>query len=401
MKAFRYFLLVLICCIVISTQASEPTPVKIKSVRQCEATVEQTDGAYIVAVKIAPIQCFDPATNKSLSVRKANNMALAALLKYLYPDQKNVSISCSGVQIIKTDYSEKVCSVECRIPQKGIKIIDTAAVAKENSKKSDKTRQTSGPKIVSSKSSLLTRQADYQDTIDELADVLLRSAPKCKCSSQESDVFYEEIADYEEQINNQFSALKTTIEQERELLRLEKSELIANLEQAQKKPLQRLKALAYCAEQLETLKDFESDAEYAEFLLSNPFYREHGGVKVYRTASGCGLIALGSAVIPEKKTGNAKPSLQIRNAQCVAELRAKAALAGEINGTKVETKETFTETDKITSGFSDVEILSIEDYSEIIQESATAFLKSVRPVASWRSADGKVFFVVLRMFKKE
>lgn len=401
MKALHYYLSVLLCCLAVLTQASEPTSVKIKSVRKCEATVEQADGAYIVVVKMVPIRCFDPATNKSLSVRKANNMALVALLKYLYPDQKNVSISCSGVQTIKTDFSEKVCSVECRIPQKGIKIIDSSAIAKENSKKSDKSRQTSGAKIVTSKSSLLNRQADYQETIDELADVQLRSAPQCACSSKESDAFSEKIADYEEQIDNQFSALKKAIEQERELLRLEKSELIANLEQAQQKPLQRLKALSYCAEQLETLKDFESEPEYAQFLLSNPFYREHGGVKVYRSASGCGLIALGSAVIPDKKTNNEKPALVIRKTQRIAELRAKAALAGEINGTKVETKETFTETDKITSGSSDVEILSIEDYSEIIQESATAFLERVRPVASWRSADGKEVFVVLGMFKKE
>ncbi len=396
MKAVYYYLSALLCCIAVSMQASEPVPVKIKSVRKCEATVEQTDAAYIVAVKMVPIRCFDPVTNKSLSVRKANNMALAVLLKYLYPDQKNVAISCSGVQTIKADVSDKICYVECRIPQKGIKIIDSRVASKEKSVR----KTASGAKIVSSKSSLLTRQADYQETIDELADVMLRSAPPCACSSEESDAFCEKIADYEEQIDKQFSTLKKAIELERGLLSLERSELLANLELAQKKPIQRLKALAYCSEQLDSLKDFKSEPEYAQFLLSNPFYRENGGVKVYRTSSGCGLIALGSAVLSDKKTPGEKTALLVHKAQRVAELRAQAVLAGEINGIKVETKETFTETDTIkSSGSSDVELLSIEDYSQIIQESASAFLKRVRPVASWRSADGKVVYIVLGMFK--
>ena len=396
MKAFRFFLPFFFFAVAVWTQASEPVPVKIKSVRKCEATVEKTEDSYIVDVKMAPIRCFDPSTNELLSIRKANNLALISLLKHLYPEHNNFSLSCSGMQTIKTEFTENVCRVVCRIPQKGIRVINSPSVVKEK----PQMNSTSSSKVVSSKSSMLTKPADYQETIDELADIMLHSAPKCACHSEELDAFIEAIADYEEQIEKQFSALKKTIEQERELLRLEKSELLDNLAAAQKKPIQRLKELAYCAEQLETLKDFKSEPEYALFLLSNPFYREHGSVEVYRTASGCGLISLGYAAVPEKKSPKDKTALLVHKAQRIAELRAKAALAEEINGKKVEINEKYTESVSVKSKRSDdIEILSIDDYSRIINESASAFLERVRPVASWRSADGKVVFVVLGMFK--
>ena len=497
MKVIVYLLSFVVCSFAVLTQAAEPVPVQIKSVRKCEATVEQTDGAYIVDVKMASIHCFKPAMNKSLSLRKANNMALVALLKYLNPDKKNASLSCSGMETIKTEFSEKVCRVVCRIPQNGVKIIDAPVVTNQAPKKKadastavsqTETKANSRPKIVSSKSSLLTRQADYEETIDELANILLQEAPQCVDSAERLGSFIKAIADFEEQVKSQFAELKKTIEQERELLKLEKSELLETLAQSQNKPMQRLKTLAKCAQaieaidkqakaflrsipecpvcseeldsfyekvadceekivnqftqlkktieqereflptdksklqsiitqcqnkpmqrlktlakcaqELETLKDFESEPEYAEYLLSNPFYRENGGVKVYRSSTGYGLISLGSAFISQKN--KAKPAILLRNAKRVAELRARAELAGELENKDVETKETYTEAVKTKiEGAKEELVLSIDDYSQIIKESASAFLENVRPVASWRSADGEKVYVVLGMFREK
>ena len=89
MKALVYLLTFVICSSAVLTQAAEPVSVQIKSFRKCEATVEQTGGAYIIDVKMASINCFDVGTNELLSVRKTKNLALVALLKYLNPDKKN------------------------------------------------------------------------------------------------------------------------------------------------------------------------------------------------------------------------------------------------------------------------------------------------------------------------
>ena len=494
MKAIVYLLSFVVCSFAVLAQAAEPVPVQIKSVRKCEATVEQTDGAYIVDVKMAPIRCFDVGTNRLISFRKANNMALVALLKYLNPDKKNVSLSCSGTETIKTEFSEKVCRVVCRIPQNGVKIIDAPVVAKQTPKKNVDVATTVSKadlhsKTVSSKSSLLNRKADYEETINELTDILVQEAPQCvdsaeklgafikaiadfeeqikrqfadlkktieqerglleteksylrevlvpcqnkpmqrlktltKCAqevetidklakillrsvpqcavcSEEIDSFYEDIADCEEKIEKQFAPLKKAIEQESEFLPSDKSKLLGILTQSQNKPMQRLKTLAKCAKELEKLKDFESEPEFAEYLLSNPFYRENGGVKVYRSSSGYGLISLGNAAVSQKSSD--KPTaILLRNAKRVAELRARAELAGEIEGRKVKMKETYTEAVETKSdGTKEELVLSIDDYSQIIKESASAFLENVRPVASWRSADGEKVYVVLGMFREK
>ncbi|MBR5313971.1 MAG: hypothetical protein IKU45_00990, partial [Clostridia bacterium] len=430
--------------------------------------------------------------NELLSMRKANSMALVALLKYLNPDKKNASLSCSGRQTIKAEYSEKVCHVVCKIPINGVTIIDAPVVAKQtpkmNANLSAESKADSGVKIVSSKSSLLTKQADYEETINELADVLIQSAPQCidsfekfsvfikaitdfeeqikkryaqmktaieqerellrlekselleflaqsqdkpmkrlkgleKCSqevekignltnallrsapqcaicSEEIDDFYEALADYEEKIEKQYDFLKESIEQDSELLSTDKSKLLTVLTQSQNEPMKRLKALAKCAQELETLKDFESEPEYAEYLLSNPFYRNHGGVEIYRSSTGYGLISLGKSVISQNS--NDKPAILLRKAQRVAELRAKAELAGEIEGKNVKVKETYTETVETKStGTKEEQVLSIDDYSRIIHESTSAFLQNVHPVATWRSADGKIVYVVLGMFREK
>lgn len=496
MKAFFPFLLLVIFSLTVLTQAAEPVPIQIKSVRKCEATVEKTNDSYLVDIKMEPIDCFDVGTNEILSIRKANSMALVALLKYLNPDKKNASLSCSGRQTIKADFSEKVCHVVCRIPINGVKIIDAPVVAKQTPKmnanstvdsKAD-SKDSSGPKVVSSKSSLLTKQADYEETINELADILIQSAPQFIDSIEKSGAFIKAISDFEEQIKKQYAQMKTTIEKERELLRLEKSELLAFLAQSQNKPMkrlkelqkcsqevekigkltkdllrsapqcaicseeledffeaiadyeekiekqfgllkqsigqnsellssdkpklmsiltqcqnkpmQRLKQLAKCAQELETLKDFESEPEFAEYLLSNPFFRNHGDVEAFRSSTGYGLISLGKSAI--SPNSNDKPAILLRKAQRVAELRAKTKLAGEIEKWNVKVKETHTETLKTKStGAKEEQVLSIDDYSRIVNESTSAFLQNVRPVASWRSADGTIVYVVLGMFKEK
>ena len=498
MKIVYYFLSMFLFCSVVSVYASEQTSVKIDSILECEATVQKTENNYIVDIKMESVEGFAPATNKMLSIRKANNLALVALLKYLYPKQDKYSLSCSGMETIRVEYSEDVCHVVCRIPQDGIKIINPANVAKKQSKKKGASRVDAkkelevnsieeSSKVVTARSSLLTKKSDYNETIDELANVLIQSAPQCIDSAEKLDVFNKSVADFEKQIKNQYAQLKKKIEEDRELLTIEKSELLETLvqsqnkpmqrlktlakcaqsvetidkltkslfhsapqcvdssekiddfyealsgyeekinkqfaklkvaieqendflstdksklldflTQSQSKPMQRLKALAKCAKELETLKDFESEPEYAEYLLSNPFYRNHGGVEVYRSSAGYGLISLGSALISQESKD--KPAILLRKAQRVAELRAKAELAGEIEGKNVETKKTFTETVETNTVGSKKKVFSLREFSQIIHESASAFLENVRPVASWRSADGEIVYVVLGMFREK
>lgn len=377
----RWFTLFLMFGILLEANA-EQVSVPLRTARPCKAFVEETGDAYRVSVEMLPVRCFDPATNISVSYQKAGTLAMSALLHFLEPQADKKTLQCSGVEYEKRSCNAQTCTLVCRIPREGVTIVSAKPVLREP------TVDLAIPTL--SSGSLLTRQSDYSDTIRQLFTHLQNQAILYPCSADEKEAFAESVAALEETMENAVASLQKTIEDDRELLSLERTPLLEELQAGRKRRLTQLQKVLECGMRIENLRNARLKPEYAEILLASPELLEMGGVRFVESDREIAVVAVASTISPEGKS-----SSHLHKAQKIAKIKAMALFAEEKAGKQVDSHEKSIDKTVVTIENGEENVVSIEEYSRIIETHATALVRGLNVVGKWESEDGKLLFIAL------
>ncbi len=388
--------------------AAEAVPIKIKSVRPCTATVLADEDNYEITVSLLPVRCFDAATNRELSFRKAEQLALLALLKYLTPSDSGSktesgtsqkTLKYSGLTTSDRRWDEKSCRVVCRIPRAGVQIVPRAAVcsAAESQKRGRQSTDEQGRQLFSpGTGSILNLVDDYRDTIQSLAATLAEGTPSIPLSLDELDDYYDCLSGREERLDRLVNAMKKSIADERGLLSIEREPLLAELNAVRAAAFKQLQRLA-AAERLSEYSFLKLDPEYADAILRLPeIDLQVGAVRIVKGPTGKTLLAVASYTLKDPLPGETISAKDKLKSSRIAEARAKALLVSELNdGTHVSVLEEMEETTVLIQNGSEEQGSETSSYSLNIEEKTQGILRNIRLVGIWRSLDGLTTHVVL------
>lgn len=398
--------------------AADAVPIKIKSVRPCTATVLADEDNYEITVSLLPVRCFDAATNRELSFRKAEQFALLALLKYLTPSDSGSktesgtsqkTLKYSGLTTSDRRWDEKSCRVVCRIPRAGVQIVPRAAIRSSeesqkggrqstDSKRSANKKDEQGRQLFSpGTGSILNLEDDYRDTIQSLAATLAEGTPSVPLSLEELDEFCDCISEREERLDRLVNAMKKSIADERGLLSIERDPLLAELNAVRAAAFKQLQRLAAAAERLSEYSFLKLDSEYADAISRLPeIDLQVGAVRIVKGPTGKTLLAVASYTLKDPLPGEAISAKDKLKSSRIAEARAKALLVSELNdGTQVSVLEEMEETTVLTQNGSEENGYETSSYSQTIEKKTQGVLRNIRLVGTWRSLDGLTTHVVL------
>lgn len=203
--------------------AAETAEVEIGGVRKVVATIGLAEGKYEIHVRMRPVRCFDPATNARLNREKAQHFAYQSLISFLGEENsRDASARISGATYGTPTSDGGFYCLEVRIPKDGVRILAQGRPVKEKIRDDDSERTIVE---VVKPSALLTRKDDYRSTIEQLAE--LRKSELNSVVSEKAlpkNDFYGKIAEIEERGMHNLDRLKSEIEGDKLLLRMEAQE---------------------------------------------------------------------------------------------------------------------------------------------------------------------------------
>ena len=173
---------------------SDPVKFNLGGPRKISGTINKNQGFYLVDIKFLPVNCFDPTTNKLITINKGRLYCYQALTNYL-----GVKVDFSGtfenVAIKDMGFIDNYFQMKLQIPMDGIQLIktDSKNLPVDSNKKSTDDLKLS-----------YTSKDDYVDTLNKLV-VIFEKKPVLK---DDIEKFYLEISSAEEMVTTLFLCLK-------------------------------------------------------------------------------------------------------------------------------------------------------------------------------------------------
>ncbi len=103
-----------------ASAAEEPArTIEFGGMRRARATVEATDSAFLVKVRLLPVQAFDEVTNRRVTRQKARQLALEAMLRHL-TGKRSGELTVEGARVTAIGSDGKFFTLTMEIPRRGI-----------------------------------------------------------------------------------------------------------------------------------------------------------------------------------------------------------------------------------------------------------------------------------------
>jgi len=177
-------------------------------------------------VSFQGVTCFGGALNKSINQGKSRGYLFAALLKK-FNAQPTESLDVHGLQMIRSENTpDGQFFAEFIIPQKPSLVHQSDTISSADKSNVGIVNAVSQFSPVTDVNKLLSRKADWMQTLDATSTALSTRYPE-KPSNQLNDLerFCNEITSVEEIIRQSFNMLDTQIQNDHLLLSNEKKEL--------------------------------------------------------------------------------------------------------------------------------------------------------------------------------
>jgi len=234
--------------------------IRIGGVRNVVVAISTSGDDLRIVVDMLAVKVFDSATNKKLNLQKARAFAMHALAKHLALGSA-ARFTVRGLEVLDASTTNNSYRLTLLVPRNGIasKALYREAPEKENAnealsvpaagKEVAAKERPSIPKdeqwMVAEESSaavLLTRTADYLDTLNRLRKGMLEELSTAQDKLREQDEFYSAIADIEERLDGVSESMFADIDADNLLLAFEQQELREAVEKQRAKLLQTLRA---------------------------------------------------------------------------------------------------------------------------------------------------------------
>jgi hypothetical protein len=180
---------------------SDPVKFTLGGPRKISGTINKNQGFYLVDIKFIPVNCFDPTTNKLITINKGRLYCYQALSNYLGV-KGDFSGTFKNVEIKDTGFIDNYFQMKLQIPLDGIQLVKTDS---KNLPVDSKNKSNDDFKLS------YTSKDDYVDTLNKLI-AIFEKKPVLKDDIEE---FYLEISSAEEMITKLFLCLKKEVANER------------------------------------------------------------------------------------------------------------------------------------------------------------------------------------------
>lgn len=189
---------------------SDPVKFNLGGPRKISGTINKNQGFYLVDIKFLPVNCFDPTTNKLITINKGRLYCYQALTNYL-GIKGDFSGTFKNVEIKETGFIDNYFQLKLQIPIDGIQLVKTDS---KNLPADSKNKNNDVLKLS------YTSKDDYVDTLNKLV-AIFEKKPVLKDDIEE---FYLEISSAEDKVNKLFICLKKEVSNERFWLTSDKDE---------------------------------------------------------------------------------------------------------------------------------------------------------------------------------
>lgn len=210
-------------------EAGNAAMIAIGGPRKVTAEVVQDAENFDVAVRMIGVRAFDRATNDRCNREKATGYAIAALTQHLVPGERKALLRIRGQEVIDSGYDGKIFRLALRVPRDGVAITHAQRrppIEKRNAERADASAEAEQAPEAGDTSSLFTVKQDYLDTIGVLSAKWRERLPSKGENKADADGFYQLIADAEEGIAGDFTALANEVKADKKLLSIEAKEVL-------------------------------------------------------------------------------------------------------------------------------------------------------------------------------
>ncbi len=245
------------------TAHGEDRVIRFGGVRNVVVIISDSADRYRIVVNMLAVKAFDPATNKRLNLQKARAIAIKALAKHAAM-KNGAPFTVRGMEVQDMTTANGSYRLVLLLPKENI-----AAIAVERPKppspekggfnenqappaaaqRAGKTERPSGQKKErlyvdedSSAAALLTRAADYLDTLAQLKEGVLEDLNAVQKKVLHQDDFYLAISELEERLDRLCRSMEAEINADNLLLSTEQRELRQVMKKQRSEVMKALKA---------------------------------------------------------------------------------------------------------------------------------------------------------------
>ena len=349
------------------------------------ASIEQlpAQDAFAIAVAFRPVTTLDDVTNREMTEVMAQFYAEEALSKFLKLP-KAIVFSKVETRGGKVDEDAKKVKFGFRVP--------VAAVIDAPVQKVEAREEVVGKKNPDVKKSVGNRFQDFRSTC--FRD--LRIAEALYADEVASVKGEKAVAKLRQKMHAAFVALREKIENDDNLFRAEKKELVGKVEKVERSLVKELegKESDAAADGADVAEDDKSDKDLP---ISNATFVEPFGKLLKRdpillTTGGARVIEMGNGLIAVVFVGSASTDNDDREE--IAEMRGADALGRLREGEETSAESSIERTYTRSSGDSGAkENMDVKRVSRVRMNSNAFLPDGMEKVGTWFSKDGKKFFL--------
>ena len=349
------------------------------------ASIEQlpAQDAFAIAVAFRPVTTLDDVTNREMTEVMAQFYAEEALSKFL-ESPKAIVFSKAETMVGKVDEDAKKVKFGFRVP---VEAVIDAPVQKVEARE-----EVVGKKNPDVKKSVGNRFQDFRSTC--FRD--LRIAEALYADEVASVKGEKAVAKLRQKMHAAFVALREKIENDDNLFRAEKKELVGKVEKVERSLVKELegKESDAAADGADVAEDDKSDKDLP---ISNATFVEPFGKLLKRdpillTTGGARVIEMGNGLIAVVFVGSASTDNDDREE--IAEMRGADALGRLREGEETSAESSIERTYTRSSGDSGAkENMDVKRVSRARMNSNAFLPDGMEKVGTWFSKDGKKFFL--------
>ena len=352
------------------------------------ASIEQlpAQDAFAIAVAFRPVTTLDDVTNREMTEVMAQFYAEEALSKFL-ESPKAIVFSKAETMVGKVDEDAKKVKFGFRVP---VEAVIDAPVQKVEARE-----EVVGKKNPDVKKSVGNRFQDFRSTC--FRD--LRIAEALYADEVSSVKGEKAVAKLRQKMHAAFVALREKIENDDNLFRAEKKELVGKVEKVERSLVKELEGKESNGARRE---DCDSDAEekiksdrslpISDATFVEPFGKLLKRDPILLTTGGARVIEMKNGSIAVVFVGSARADNDDREE--IAEMRGADALGRLREGEETSSESSIERTYTRSSGDSGAkENMDVKRVSRVRMNSNAFLPDGMEKVGTWFSKDGKKFFL--------
>jgi hypothetical protein len=204
-----------------------------KQPRDARILVNGNSLPWLVEVDFISINCFDTEKNLLLNRSKSDYYVKLALMQKLGLGSGD-SLQIEGKKRISENVGRNRYYAKFEIPKPPF-AVKSGASSNDSLSSGDASKENG--KAFSDRSDLISRKEDVLETInslDKISRMQFPIAPNKGASNEETEIFLNSIADFEENCERSYQSLKNEIEKDKLLLSNERKEVLNKMQNDQK-----------------------------------------------------------------------------------------------------------------------------------------------------------------------